>query len=335
MQVSLITDLGAIIEECARVAESIGIALTVLPPESGGWQSSALILLGEDVREAPTADQVDRILVVLDGDEPSSAWKRAAHLGVEQLAVLPSAAEWLSQRMIAAVEPPATPGTTVGVVAGCGGAGASVLSCALARRAGPQVKAVLVDADPLGGGLDLVLGAEQVPGPRWSDLSASRGQLRPSTLREALPRHEGLAILSWGRGDTLDLDPDVFDDFLAAAGQAFELVIVDLPRHAPPQWTRRCHHVLLVAPARVRSAVAASQVAKRLSQSHPDVRLVVRETGPGGLDAQLLADSIGLGLAGTIRDDRGLSAAVDRGEGIPGGARLGRLVDQLLGEWAP
>src|SRR5699024_10068221 len=137
---------------------------------------------------------------------------------------------------------------------------------------------------------------------------------------------------SWGRDDTVDLDPDVFDDCLAAAGQAFALVIVDLPRHAPPQWTRRCHHVLLVSPARVRSAVAASQVAKRLSQAHPDVRLVVRETGAGGLDSELLADSIGLSLAGSIRDDRGLSAAVDRGEGIPGGAHLGRLVDRLLGE---
>ena len=333
MQVALITDLGAITDECARVAESIGISLKVLPPDSGGWQNASLILLGEDVREAPATDHADRILVVLDGDEPSSAWKRAAHLGVEQLAVLPSAAEWLSGRMIAAVEPPVAPGVTVGVVAGCGGAGASVLSCALARRAGPDVSTVLVDADPLGGGLDLVLGAEQVPGPRWADLSASRGQLRPSTLSQALPRHEGLAILSWGRDDILDLDPDVFDDFLAAAGQAFDLVIVDLPRHAPPQWTRRCHHVLLVSPARVRSAVAASQVAKRLSQSHPDVRLVVRDTGAGGLDAELLAESIGLDLAGSIRDDRGLSAAVDRGEGIPGGARLGKLVERLLGEW--
>src|SRR5699024_12030855 len=53
MQVALITDLGAITEECARVAESLGVMLTVLPPDSGGWQSASLILLGEDVREAP------------------------------------------------------------------------------------------------------------------------------------------------------------------------------------------------------------------------------------------------------------------------------------------
>ena len=128
MQVALITDLGAITEECARVAESIGISLTVLPPDSGGWQSASLILLGEDVREAPATDKADKILVVLDDDEPSSTWARAAHLGVDQLAMLPAAAEWLSGRMIAAVEPPSAPGTTVGVVAGCGGAGASVVA---------------------------------------------------------------------------------------------------------------------------------------------------------------------------------------------------------------
>src|SRR5699024_7465937 len=176
--------LGAITEECARVAESLGVMLTVLPPDTGGWQSASLILLGEDVREAPVTDRADRILVVLDGDEPGSTWAKAAQLGVDQLAVLPAAAEWLSGRMIAAIEPPVAPGTTVGVVAGCGGAGASVLACALARRAGADHSTVLVDADPLGGGLDLVLGAEQVPGPRWTDLSASRGQLRPSTLAD-------------------------------------------------------------------------------------------------------------------------------------------------------
>src|SRR5699024_327903 len=63
MQVALITDLGAITEECARVAESLGVMLTVLPPDSGGWQSASLILLGEDVREAPVTDRADRILV--------------------------------------------------------------------------------------------------------------------------------------------------------------------------------------------------------------------------------------------------------------------------------
>lgn len=334
MQVALITDLGAVIDECARVADSIGVRLQVLPPDTGGWQSAALILLGGDVDEAPASGRADRILVVPDGEDMTAAWSKAAHLGVEQLAPLPSAAEWLSRRLIAAIEPPVQPGITVGVVAGCGGAGASVLSCALARRSSPEVPTILVDADPLGGGLDLVLGAEQAPGPRWSDLSASRGQLRPSILRDALPRHNGLALLSWGRGEVADLDPGVFDEVLAAAQQAFDLVIVDLPRHAPAEWTRRCHHVLLVVPARVRSAVAASQVADRLAQSHSDVRLVVRETGADGLDAGLLAESIGLTLAGSVRDDRGLSAAVDRGEGIPGGAHLGRLVDQLLDEWA-
>src|SRR5699024_11548525 len=98
---------------------------------------------------------------------------------------------------------------TVGVVAGCGDAGASVLACALAGRAGADHSTVLVDADPLGGGLDLVLGAEQVPGPRWTDLSASRGQLRPSTLADALPRHDVLVLLSWGRVYTYDLDPEL------------------------------------------------------------------------------------------------------------------------------
>lgn len=331
-RIALLTQLPSLVDHCAAIADSIGITLDVLAPQSGGWQGAVLILLGEDVVDPPQAAGVPTVLIA--PAEAHDAWSNAARLGADHVALLPAAGEWLTQRMITAVEPPAVPATTIGVVAGSGGAGASVLACALARQAaGQAIPTVLLDADPLGGGLDLVLGCEDIPGLRWPALTASKGRLRPSTLTQALPRFDELAILSWDREGREELAGEVFDAVLTASQQAFELVIVDLPRHAPAAWARACHHLVLVTPARVRAAVAAARVARRLADVHPGVRLVVRESDRFGLDPQLVADTIGLDLAGTLTDDGGLAARIDRGEGIPDGrTRLGRFAEDLLAD---
>ena len=331
-RIALLTQLPSLVDHCAAIADSIGITLDVLAPQSGGWQGAVLILLGEDVVEPPRAVGVPTVLIA--PAEAHDAWANAARLGTDHVALLPAAAEWLTQRMITAVEPPAAPATTVGVVAGSGGAGASVLACALARQAAGDARpTVLLDADPLAGGLDLVLGCEDIPGLRWPALTASKGRLRPSTLTQALPRFDDLAILSWDRDGREELAEEVFDAVLTAAQQAFDLVVVDLPRHAPAAWARACHHLVLVTPARVRAAVAAARVARRLSEVHPAVRLVVRETDRSGLDPHLVADTIGLELLGTLVDDSGLASRIDRGEGIPAGrTRLARFAEGLLAD---
>ena len=53
----------------------------------------------------------------------------------------------------------------------------------------------------LSGGADLLLGAETVPGLRWPQLARARGRLGGGMLREALPRLDGLSVLSWDRTD--------------------------------------------------------------------------------------------------------------------------------------
>ena len=52
--------------------------------------------------------------------------------------------------------------------------------------------ALLVDVDPWGGGIDLVLGSEDEPGLRWPDLALQGGRLS-TAVREALPRTAGSA----------------------------------------------------------------------------------------------------------------------------------------------
>ncbi|WP_155886161.1 hypothetical protein [Actinoalloteichus caeruleus] len=75
------------------------------------------------------------------------------------------------------------------------GAGASTFAASVAwasaRRGGHPL---LVDRDPLGGGLDLALGMEKVSGPRWSGCSTATGRLTASTVgragaRDTAPPH--------------------------------------------------------------------------------------------------------------------------------------------------
>ena len=73
----------------------------------------------------------------------------------------------LVARLADSVEGGAPPARLVAVVGGSGGAGASTLSAALAVTAlRLGVRPWLVDADPLGGGIDLALGGEDTVGLR-------------------------------------------------------------------------------------------------------------------------------------------------------------------------
>ena len=61
-------------------------------------------------------------------------------------------------------------------------------------------KAVLVDLDPLGPGLDRVLGLERCDGVRWDALLQTTGRLSARSLHDALPRRNGLGVLTWPPG---------------------------------------------------------------------------------------------------------------------------------------
>src|SRR6185295_2350808 len=108
------------------------------------------------------------------------------------VAVLPEAEKWLIDRLLEAAEP-AAEAPVIGVIGGRGGAGASVLATALALTAAEAgLRPLLIDADPLGGGLDLLLDAEREPGLRWPGLSTVRGRLQPALLRSELVQVDGI-----------------------------------------------------------------------------------------------------------------------------------------------
>ena len=68
-----------------------------------------------------------------------------------------------------------------GVVGGSGGVGASTFAAVLAAV---TARAMLVDIDVVGGGIDVLLGIEDVPGARWSGLRVGGGRLDPGSLAD-------------------------------------------------------------------------------------------------------------------------------------------------------
>jgi secretion/DNA translocation related CpaE-like protein len=184
-----------------------------------------------------------------------------------------------------------------------------------------------VDLDPLGGGLDVVLGGEDQSGLRWSDLASARGRIDGGALSDALPHLHGLTVLSWDRGRPARLLPDTVRSVVRAVRRRHDVAVLDVPRHTDPvaeEALRGCDTGLLVVPAEARALAAAAQALARIRPVLRDVRVVVRRPGPSGLAADVVARGLGVPLAGELRFEAGLSAAVERGD-PPGGRSRGPL----------
>jgi secretion/DNA translocation related CpaE-like protein len=171
------------------------------------------------------------------------------------------------------------PGSAViAVVGGNGGAGASTFAAALAAAA---EHAVLVDLDPVSGGLDVLLGIEQVPGARWSGLRVDGGRLDPQLLDDGLPWWHAVPVLA------ADTEPPATAVVpLLDAAAALGTVVVDLPRVDTParEAALRCaSFVALVAVAEVRELAAARAVLGTL----PDIAtgVVLRAGAVAGREA--------------------------------------------------
>ncbi len=176
----------------------------------------------------------------------------------------------------------------LGVLSGCGGAGASTLAALSAWSIGP---ALLVDADPLGGGLDVLLGCEQLPGPRWGQVRLRGGPLDPLMLLETLPAWGEVRFLA--ADGAAGLNPAALTSIVLAASAQVP-VVLDLPR-APSDIRAAglavCRSVAVVTPAEVRGVTATALLAPALDPSRCGV--VVRG-GSRSLPASHVGELLGL-----------------------------------------
>lgn len=321
----LLTGDPVLLDRMLRLAVTLGVEPEVAHDPGAGrrsWRSAPLVLVGSDrAAEVVRRDLPRRAGTIVVGLDPEdvSVWRHALSLGAEQVVVLPDGEGWLAERLADATEGPRGLGRTVCVVGGRGGAGASTLATALAMTAANRrIPTTLIDGDPLGGGLDLLLGEEHAEGVRWPELADVPGRVDAAAMRRALPRFGPLSLLSWDRGPVLRVPPEAMRVAVATARRGSDLVVVDLPRQHPDPFTEAPLSVggpvLLVVPADVRSVAAAQRVAAALAEHVADLRVVVRGPSPSELSPHMIAGSLGLPLVGAVRPEPRRTSRQDWGE---------------------
>jgi secretion/DNA translocation related CpaE-like protein len=198
----------------------------------------------------------------------------------------------------------------IGVIGGRGGCGASTFACVLAAMAALGRPALLVDLDPVAGGIDVLLGIESRPGARWSGLRLDGGRLDPDVLIRGLPQWESAAVLSADVTPTPQAVEQVLD-----VGASAALVVVDLGRWASATREvalQRCVLTVLICRTDVRSVTGARAV--RLGLGSSPMGLVVVRSGRDPAPAARVAELVEAPLIGAVshvrrRDDLPLGAA--------------------------
>lgn len=334
----LVTADEHLLDELLRLSAAAGATPDVahdVPSALRAWARAPLVLVGADLAE-PLARagpaRRDGVFVVLLAPSPDSVFATALAVGAESVAELPRSEGWLVERLTDVVDTGPARGLTLAVVGGCGGSGATTFACALGQVAGRSGATVVVDLDPLGPGVDRVLGLDLVDGIRWDALGRTTGRLSARALRDSLPRRDGVAALTWYAGpQPRRLQPFAVREALSAARRGHDTVVVDLPRGwdtLTEEVVARCDHVLVTVTPTVAGAAAAVRMCRRFDDPAA-LGLVVR--GPG-VDDDALVRLTGAPVAVRMGDQRGLIESTDLGLGPVRSRRgpLGRAAASVL-----
>lgn len=308
-----------------RVTAAAGARLvSVAAPGRRRWLGAAAVLLDDNgarcclERGLPRRD---RVMLLAPVGPQASVWQTAVAVGAEHVFTLPAQEALLVGALAEAVESGSGlrvgAGTVIAVLPGRGGGGASVFATALAQCAGD---ALLIDLDEHGGGIDLLAGAESQPGLRWPDMGGHGGRLAWPAVRQALPRREGVSILSAARSGH-DVEPELVGAFVDAGRRGGVTVICDAPRHLSPV-TRSALEladlVVVVTTCDLRGVAACAALTAAVRTINSNVGVVLRGPAPGGLSAREAADVIAAPLLAAVRVDLSLAEHLERG-----GLRLG------------
>lgn len=350
----LVTADSALLDDLLAMAAAAGVEVVVADTTVAAlprWSASSLVVVAEDL----LAELVDAGMPRRDGvvivaracDAPNtpepSLWRHAVALGAAEVIEVPEGRARLVELLGDTVSGPLVSGPVISVVSGRGGSGASTLACAMALAA---EDCLLVDADPLGGGVDLRLGAEDERGLRWPELSATRGRVSPLALRDALPCHRqpsgavwparrrpgSVSFVAASRDGATPVPIDSLSAVLEAGCRGYPLTVIDCPRHLDDS-TRyawgRSRVALVVVPDDIPGVVASSVLLDAIRSCVADIRVVVRRTRDSLLSETDIERSLGYPVLGCIPHDR----AIARGEPVmEAGQALRRFAQQILEE---
>jgi secretion/DNA translocation related CpaE-like protein len=195
-------------------------------------------------------------------------------------------------------------------------AGLAIVGARIGRRT------LLLDCDPLGGGIDLLVGAERIDGWRWPRLASASGEL--GDLAGQLPQIDGVDVLSMARSAatlsaTAPSAPDQasMECVLSSVERSHDLVVADLPR-ALDQTCRevlvRADDVVLLVPATVRGVAASRRVGSDLGRAGLRPVVLVRESRASRISPDAVAEGLGMPLLGMIGDEPALRLGAERGD---------------------
>ena len=306
-------------ESADRVAAAVGVRVVRRHnPSSRSWSSAAAVILDDDGARRCMRDALPRrnAVFLVGGSEPSPAsWELAVDVGAQHLVTLPAQEAELVHRLSEAAESGHSAphrGRMLAVIAGRGGAGASVFASALAQCAG---EALLVDLDPCGGGIDLLLGAENSPGLRWPDLRVQDGRLTWAAVRQALPSRDRVRMLSAAR-TYHEIEAASVNALMDAGLRGGATVICDAPRHLSPASAcalEGADLVVAITSCDVRGIAATAALAGVLRTLNTNIGLVVRGPAPGGLRPAEVARATALPLLAAMRPEPGLDHGLETG----------------------
>lgn len=307
-----------LVVEADRVIAAAGARM--LAPASPGrknWSAATAVLV--DRVSARWCEQQglprrDGVLLVGTAEPVPEDWSAAIAIGARCVFVLPRQETELVHALTDAAEQGPVgvrPGRVIAVIPGRGGGGASVFAAALTQCAR---EALLIDLDQYGGGIDLLLGAESVPGLRWPDISAQGGRIGWSAVRSALPSRGAVTVLSASRSYH-EIDARLVAAMADAGRRSGSTVICDVPRQicgAGVQALEMADLVAVVIGCDVRGVAAATALTAAVRAVNPNVGLVVRGPAPGGLAARDAAEVIAVPLLAAMRPEPMLAQRIEQ-----------------------
>lgn len=335
-QILLVTGDDALADVVLAAAAALRREVTLVTTAAeavASWDQAVLVLVGSD-RAAEMAGLApgSRAGVFLVGFAPEALAPWSVRLQAPVI-VVPEALSTLSAVL---ADDRGRGGPVVGVLGGSGGIGASTLAAGLAmaaRRSGKT--AALVDLDPIGGGVDLLLGAERTPGWRWSRLVGARGEV--NDVRRFLPQVEGLTVVSMGREPRERREPEVpsvesVKAVLSSLARHHDLVVIDPGRASTPSLRTAlaaCRLTYVVSGTGVRAVAACAERLRGLDLTEPSV--VVRRQPSSRVAPEVVGRALALPVSGVVPDDHRLALLAERGDppGRTGRGAWAKAVDAL------
>ena len=313
---------SAVHDDAARCGAAAGYRIVRGDPAHcrGDWlRATAVVVDGAALAVLAQVQPPARLGVVVAagvGADPA-LWRAGLSVGAQGGYVLPDDEAALVAALSRLRRPRRSAAAVLALVGGHGGVGVSTFAAVLARTASrSETGVLLLDVAPGGAGLDLLLGAEDLPGLRWSDITGETGSIQGQALSAALPRvGDRLRILTQRRDDGGPLSAETVLAVVDAARSDGGLVIADLGRASDPAAAGVLDSADLIAVLTGASVPGVSATRKLLARIgvRSEMRLVVRLPAPGGLAAEQVAQAVGVPLVTTLRSRATLARSSEEG----------------------